>query len=237
VLQLDNIHCRRGIGEQQFTVSIADLSIARGEMLAITGRSGSGKSTVLEILGLVLRPERLGCFVWSDRQGTDLDLAALWRGKGDARLSHIRASRIGFVLQTGGLLPYLNVRRNIVLTRRLLGLNPKSERVDELVEALDIGHLLARKPYQLSIGERQRVSIARALAHDPRLFLADEPTSALDPHLADEVFDLMVAAVQHSGSAAVIVTHDQERVHALGLREVRARLVHDAAHDCSVFEG
>ena len=237
MLQLDNIHCKRGTGEQQFTVSISDFSLARGEMLAITGRSGSGKSTVLEILGLVLRPDRLGCFVWSDLQGIDLDLAALWRSNSDACLSRIRASRIGFVLQTGGLLPYLNVSRNIALTRRLLGLKPESERIDELVEALGIGHLLARKPYQLSIGERQRVSIARALAHDPRLFLADEPTSALDPHLADEVFDLMIAAVQHSGSAAVIVTHDHERVRALGLREIRSRLVHDAAHDCSVFEG
>ena len=237
MLQLDNIHCRRGTGEQQFTVSISNFSLARGEMLAITGRSGSGKSTVLEILGLVLRPDGPGCFVWSDVQGDALDLTALWRSNSDARLSRIRASRIGFVLQTGGLLPYLNVRRNIALTRRLLGLQPESERIDELVEALGIGHLLARKPYQLSIGERQRVSIARALAHDPRLFLADEPTSALDPHLADEVFDLMVAAVRHSGSAAVIVTHDHERVRALGLREIRSRLVQDAAHQCSVFEG
>lgn len=218
-------------------VSISQFSVACGEMVAITGRSGSGKSTVLEILGLVLRPDQLGYFAWSDRQGFDLDLAALWRSNGDAQLSRIRASRIGFVLQTGGLLPYLNVRRNIGLTRRLLGLKPESERVGELVEALGIGHLLARKPYQLSIGERQRVSIVRALAHDPQLFLADEPTSALDPHLADEVFDLMVAAVQRSGSAAVIVTHDHERVRALGLREIRARLVQDAAYDCSVFEG
>lgn len=236
MLQLDNIHCRRGIGTQQFTVSISHLSIARGEMVAITGRSGSGKSTVLEILGLVLRPDRLGSFAWKDRQGNTLDMAALLRNECDAQLSRIRASRIGFVLQTGGLLPYLDVRRNIGFTRHLLGLEPKSRRVNELIEALGIGHLLARKPHQLSIGERQRVSIARALAHDPQLFLADEPTSALDPHLADEVFDLMVTAVQNSGSAAVIVTHDQERVKALSLREIRARLSQDAAHDYSVFE-
>ena len=237
MLQLDNIHCRRGIGAQQFTVSISHLSIARGETVAITGRSGSGKSTVLEILGLVLRPDSMGCFAWNDQQGNALDLAALWSSQRDAQLSRIRASRIGFVLQTGGLLPYLDVRRNIGFTRRLIGLPRRSERVDELIEALGIGHLLTRKPHQLSIGERQRVSIARSLAHDPQLFLADEPTSALDPHLADEVFDLMVDAVQRTGSAAVIVTHDHERVKALGLREIRARLLQEAGHDYSVFEG
>ena len=237
MLQLDNIHCRRGIGTQRFTVSISHLSIARGETVAITGRSGSGKSTVLEILGLVLCPDSSGCFAWNDRQGNTLDLAALWRSQRDAQLSRIRANRIGFVLQTGGLLPYLDVRRNIGFTRRLIGLPRESERVDKLVEVLDIGRLMARKPHQLSIGERQRVSIARSLAHDPQLFLADEPTSALDPHLADEVFDLMVDAVQRTGSTAVIVTHDQERVKALGLREIRARLSQEAGHDCSVFEG
>lgn len=237
MLELDNIHCTRGVGPQRFSVGIAHLSIARGETLAITGRSGSGKSTVLEILGLVLRPECLGRFTWNDEQGNTLDLAALWQRQLDAQLSLIRASRIGFVLQSGGLLPYLDVRRNIVFTRRLLGLPLESVRVERLVEVLDIGHLMARKPHQLSIGERQRVSIARSLAHNPQLFLADEPTSALDPHLADEVFDLMVDAVQRTGSAAVIVTHDQERVRALGLRQIHARLSQEAGYDCSVFEG
>jgi putative ABC transport system ATP-binding protein len=237
LLQLDDVHCRRGTGEQRFTVSISRFSLKRGETVAITGRSGCGKSTVLEVLGLVLRPDQLGCFGWTDQQGAELDVAALWSGRDDTGLARLRASRIGFVLQTGGLLPYLTVRRNIGLTRRLLGLQPDSERVEELVATLGIGHLLNRKPHQLSIGERQRVSIARALAHDPQLFLADEPTSALDPHLADEVFDLMVDAVQRSGSAAVIVTHDQDRVRELGLREVRARLVQDAGRDGSVFEG
>lgn len=237
MLRLDDINCRRGIGTQQFIVNIPSLSIASGETVAITGRSGSGKSTVLEILGLVLCPDSVGSFAWNDAQGNSLDMAELWRGGRDAELSRIRASRIGFVLQTGGLLPYLDVRRNIGLTRRLLGLEPKSDRVDELVDTLGIRHLLARKPYQLSIGERQRVSIVRSLAHNPQLFLADEPTSALDPHLADEVFDLMVAAVQQTGSAAVIVTHDHVRIKAHGLREIRVRLSRERGLDCAVFEG
>ncbi|HHJ16972.1 MAG TPA: ABC transporter ATP-binding protein [Gammaproteobacteria bacterium] len=234
MLYLEDVHCRRGLQAQGFSVRIPSLSVERGEVIALTGPSGCGKSTVLEILGLVLRPDGAGAFAW--REGGDsrpLDLAALWGAGSDRQLSGLRAERIGFVLQTGGLLPYLTVRRNIFLVRRLLGLSLQSTLVDELVEALGIGHLLGRKPHQLSIGERQRASIARALAHEPALFLADEPTSALDPKLAGEVFELMMSAVEKTGSAAVIVSHDHDRVRACGLREIRAQ----SGDACSVFEG
>ncbi len=237
MIHLEDVHCRRGQGEQAFTVSIPHLSVAPGEIIALTGRSGSGKSTVLEILGLVLRPDRIGAFSWKEHAAGSLDVAALWSTDSDRHLSGLRAQRIGFVLQTGGLLPYFTVQRNITVTRRLLGMPVAVDLVDELIEALGIGHLLRRKPHQLSIGERQRVSIARALAHEPALFLADEPTSALDPHLASEVFELMMSAVNRSGSAAVIVSHDHERVREWGLREIKAQLVGAAGGDRSVFEG
>jgi putative ABC transport system ATP-binding protein len=141
-------------------------------------------------------------------------------------LSRIRARSIGFVLQTGGLLPYLDVGGNISLNRRLLGLPPAGDLIDHLVQALEIDHLRAKKPQQLSIGERQRVSIARALAHQPVLLLADEPTAALDPVLAERVMDLMLGLVNELGSAAVIATHEADRVRAPGVRVLRAMPVY-----------
>ena len=207
-------------------MEVKRLGIARGEAVAITGSSGTGKSTLLELLGLVLPPRGARLFRWQDAEPAPAaDIAALWRQRADAQLSRIRARSIGFVLQSGGLLPYLDVEGNVTLNRRLLGLPPAGPLIDHLLRALEIDHLRAKQPRQLSIGERQRVSIARALAHQPALLLADEPTAALDPVLAGRVMQLMLELVHELGSAAVIATHDAERLCSLGIREVRAMTV------------
>lgn len=222
LLQIENLRIRRGTGGQSFTVELPELEIERGEMLAITGESGSGKSTVLELLGLVAEPMPGARFDLTDEDGTPSDISDLWSRRSQRELARLRARSIGFVLQSGGLLPYLSVRDNILINRRLLGTPPEDPILDDIVQRLEIGDLLRKKPAQLSTGQQQRAAIGRALAHSPALLLADEPTSALDPRLADQVMDLLMDLAVGLGVTALIATHERARVRALGLREVTA---------------
>jgi len=221
VLTLSDITCVRGHGTDAFSVSVENLTIKRAETVAITGKSGSGKSTLLEILALVLRPQVRGCFKWESRRagGSTLDLAQLWHKDARRELTRIRAGQIGFVLQTGGLLPYLDVQSNIELSRHIECLPRKDSPVPRLIKALELTRLCRKLPHELSVGERQRVSIARAMAHEPELLLADEPTASLDPELEDQVIALMLTAV--------IVTHDRERFCPHVDREVIASATND----------
>jgi putative ABC transport system ATP-binding protein len=227
MLTLRDVGCARGHGHDAFTVRVERLEIARAETIAITGASGSGKSTLLEMLALVLRPEVNGCFDWRSKHPSHepQDIGALWRRDAFHELTRIRARRIGFVLQTGGLLPYLDVRSNIELSRRIERLSWRNSPVPRLIETLGLTRLSRNMPHQLSVGERQRVSIARAMAHEPELLLADEPTAALDPELADQVIELMLDLVARTETTAVIVTHDRDRVRARVDREVTASAI------------
>jgi len=228
-LELENLRCMRGGGEHAFSIEVSSFSLAAGEIVALTGPSGSGKSTLLEILGLALRPAAARVFRWRTESGKPpIDIAALWQGGSERAICRLRASHIGFVLQTGGLVPFLSVQENIALPRQLSGQPAWSTPMDEMIETLGIGPLLGKKPHQLSIGERQRSAIARALAHEPLLLLADEPTSALDPERANAVMNLLIELVRKRHGMAVIVTHDRERVQTLGLREIQAQLQHGA---------
>lgn len=216
MLQLKALTHRRGEGQQSFTLEVPELSIQRGEIIALTGASGSGKSTLLEIIGLILQPKSTAHFAISSH-----DIAGFWQHKQKNKLSVIRSRQLGFVLQSGGLLPYLSVLDNITLSRKLLGLKLTDDFVFEVCATLGISHLLHRKPNQLSIGERQRTAIARALVHKPELLLADEPTAALDPIHADQVMELLIKLTQQFNLTSIIVTHDWNRVKELGLREVK----------------
>jgi len=222
LIEIENLRFVRGTSGQSFTVELPQLEIEPGEMLAITGESGSGKSTVLELLGLVAEPKPGSRFTLTNGDGFHADIADMWRRRSQRELARIRAGSIGFVLQTGGLLPYLSVCDNILINRRLLGMPQHDPILDDIVERLEIDGLLGKKPGQLSIGQQQRTAIGRALAHSPALLLADEPTSALDPRLADQVMDLLIDLVQRLGVTAVIATHEQARVKDMGLREVCA---------------
>lgn len=172
MLNLSAVHKSRGVGSQRYSLVIPALALRAGEQMAIVGPSGCGKSTLLDLLALVLAPDQVGQFEFHQQ-----DIAGLWRADQQSRLAALRSQHLGYVLQTGGLLGFLDVRGNIALSRQLLGLKDDGS-VARLAEQLEISDQLAKKPAALSVGQRQRVSCARALAHAPQLVLADEPTAS-----------------------------------------------------------
>lgn len=196
-------------------VTIERLLLGAGERAALIGPSGCGKSTSLDLLAAILRPDR------ADRlMVAGADLVALWAA-GAGGVTAWRGRQVGYVLQTGGLLPFLSVAENIRLGRRLLGLAGWGPARD-IAAVLGLEPLLDRHPAQLSVGERQRVAVARALAHEPRLVLADEPTAALDPARAAETMALLNGLAARQDTTLLVVTHDAELAEASGLRLIRA---------------
>lgn len=236
MLRIEAIRHQRGIGTDSFTLEIPRLSVERGETVAVTGASGSGKSTLLEIIGLILKPDQVTSY-WLGPKKNQQDIAALWCKDRTERLANIRAVSLGFVVQSGGLLPYLTVLENIVISRRLLGLPAPGRLVEKVCRILGLNPLLHRKPAQLSIGERQRAAIARALAHEPILLLADEPTAALDPIHAAQVLSLLLELAGQLNLTSIIVTHDWSRVRNLGLREIQASCAAGRSGTASTFQG
>lgn len=212
ILEVSDLHVQRGQGAQAHRVHLPALSLAPGEIKAITGESGCGKSTLLEALGLLLQPRSLASYRLGDE-----DVAALLLADQQKALAALRSRALGFVLQSGGLLPFLNVRENIALPRRMLGLPAHSPHVNKAIRVLRLDRLLDKLPKTLSIGERQRVACVRAIAHEPLLLLADEPTAALDPHTAQDLFELLLELVGELGLSALFVSHDWALVERFGL--------------------
>lgn len=216
-LDIDNLRVRRGDAAQAHQVHLPRLQLEAGQILAITGESGCGKSTLLEALGLLLAPVELGRF-----QLQSLDVAHLLAANDHAALAAVRSQHLGFILQSGGLLPFLSVRDNIFLPRQLLGMPLRSGHIDQAVDTLRLAPLLDKLPQALSIGERQRVACVRAIAHEPTLLLADEPTAALDPHSARRLFELLLSLVQTLGLSALVVSHDWALLKDFGLPRLGA---------------
>lgn len=197
-----------------FALEVPEFDLAPGEALALAGPSGSGKSTLLMMLALAAAPDA-GAFSFDGA-----DIARLWREKRRDALAELRARRIGAVPQTGGLLSYLTVAGNIALTQRIAG-REDAARVRALADDLGIAAQLGKRPAALSVGQRQRVSIARALAHRPALVLADEPTASVHPELADAVLALLRRECAASGAALLVATHDPDRAAAAGYPVLR----------------
>jgi putative ABC transport system ATP-binding protein len=219
MLDIQDLLVQRGDGAQAHRVRLPLLQVGPGEILAITGESGCGKSTLLEAIGLLLAPRELGRFQLG-REG--LDIGQMLAADNQPALAAVRSRHLGFVLQNGGLLPFLKVRDNISLPRRLLGMSEHSAHVDHAVQALRLESLLDKLPQALSIGERQRVACVRAIAHEPQLLLADEPTAALDPHSAARLFELLLSLVSALGLSALVVSHDWALVKNFGLPRLGA---------------
>ena len=218
MLHIRDMDIRRG-GAQGFYVSLPALTLRPGEVAALTGPSGCGKSTLLEMTGAILRPGTLGAYQLGER-----DIAAPLLAEDEPALAAIRARDLGFMLQHGGLLPWLSVMENITLARRLAGLTTQSSWLETAIDTLGVRHLLKSLPSRLSIGERQRVAFIRAIAHQPRLLLADEPTAALDPDNASRLFALIVDMVRTLEMTAIVVSHDWQRVEQFGLQRYTASI-------------
>ncbi len=223
-----------GGGSTGFELRVPSLKIRPGEVVILRGESGSGKSTLLDLLALALRPDGAETFVFHPEHQEPTDLLRLWTRKDLDGLARLRGSRIGYVLQTGGLLPFLSARENIALACRLLGRNPAG-RIERLAERLDITAQLDKRPGQLSVGERQRVAIARAMAHRPSVILADEPTASVDPVNAVAIRDLLLELVHKAGITAVIATHDWAPGVMPGLQVLEHRIERDGDLTRSLF--
>ena len=195
--ELRNVALERKARDYTYRLRIESLTIRAGEKIALIGPSGCGKSTAPE------------------------DVAELWRRGGRERMARLRLRHIGYVLQTGGLLPFLSARDNMTTPGRAKGMDAKAvdAGLKELAGRLGIGHLLSALPDKLSIGERQRVAIARALLPKPELVLADEPTAALDPVTAKNVMRLFTELAGEC--ALVVVSHDHRLVEENGFRCLR----------------
>ncbi|MDH0628535.1 ABC transporter ATP-binding protein [Pseudomonas mosselii] len=215
MIRLDGVRKTHGQDAQRYSLQVDRLHLAVGERVALVGPSGCGKSTLLDLLALVLAPDAAQGFVLGGE-----DVAGLWRGRQLDRLASWRSRHLGYVLQAGGLLGFLDVRGNIRLPRQLLGLGDDGS-VERLAEALDVHDQLGKKPAALSLGQRQRVSCARALAHAPTLLLADEPTAALDPVNAERVMQLLLREAEARQVTCVVATHDEALARQAGLTVLR----------------
>jgi len=207
VYRLRGVVKTRAKGGSSFELRVPGLDIYSGEFVAIVGASGCGKSTLLDMLGLVMSPTQ--CREFSLRvDGASHQLMDL----SESALARLRRVHLGYVLQTGGLLPFLTVYKNVHLPCRLNAHRGGRGQVEALLDSLKIKDQAHKKPQHLSGGQRQRAAIARALAHRPPVVLADEPTAAVDKFTAKEICDQFKTLTAELGTTLVMVTHDEDLV-------------------------
>ena len=203
-----------------FRLNVPSLQITQGEKIALIGESGCGKSTLLDILAFIAQPTEIGAFRFRpENAGEPIDVAAYWHKRRLNRLGELRKQHIGYVMQTGGLLPYLTVRDNMSLSRNVLGLRGDTV-IEELARELGIARHLDKLPETLSTGERQRVAIGRALAHQPSIVIADEPTASVDPFAAEKIMSLFIGLAEERNITVIVASHAWRHIKRLGLRRL-----------------
>lgn len=190
------------------------LTLRAGEYVAIMGESGSGKSTLLNLIAGLDTPDRGGIAL----DGVRIDQLD------DAARTRLRRARMGFVFQAFHLLPHLSAEANVALPLALNGVRGEAavRRVEDMLDAVGMRAFRHAASNRLSGGEMQRIAVARALVHRPRLVLADEPTGNLDAHAASEVLALLRRQLQRDQAAGILVTHSEvaagtaDRIYVLG---------------------
>ena len=192
------------------------LDIDKGEFVAVVGRSGSGKTTMLDLLGLLLKPTAGSLFI------DDVDTSKL----SDRERAHMRARRVGFVFQEYNLLSGLNVLENVALplryVRHVKDGKAGKQRAIELIERVGLSDRIKHRPSELSGGQMQRVAIARSMVNSPSLILLDEPTGAVDTETAQQLVDLLKRLNREDQVTIVVVTHDLD-VAANARRQIRLK--------------
>lgn len=222
MFRLDNVAKSYSLkGVEVAALDSTTLEVSAGEFVAVVGPSGSGKTTLLSLLGGMLAPTR--GTVWLDGRSfydTSLDERA-----------KIRQRRIGFVFQSFNLIPYLSALENVEVPLMLGGMSPAAQglRAAELLERVGLGDRLQHTPGELSVGQQQRVALARTLANDPAVILADEPTGNLDPETREQVLDFF-SELCGEGRTVIIVTHDPVAASRAGrtLKLVRGAIAFDS---------
>ncbi|EMC8015089.1 ABC transporter ATP-binding protein [Listeria monocytogenes] len=212
-LMMKNISKNYQDGEQVIEVlKNVSLEVAQGEFVAIVGPSGAGKSTFLSIAGALLSPTE-GEIAIGGKVLNDLT---------SKELTKVRLDKVGFIFQGANLIPYLNVRDQLLVIAELSGEKGRGakEKADELLKELGLTARENNYLESLSGGEKQRVAIARALMNDPDIILADEPTASLDANRGHKVVQMIADEVKRKNKAAIMVTHD-ERVLDLVDRVIR----------------
>ncbi|PFL33003.1 hemin ABC transporter ATP-binding protein [Bacillus cereus] len=202
LLKLDKVSKVYGEGNTEVTaLHPISLDVKAGEFIGIVGPSGSGKSTLLSIAGALLSPSKGDIYI-REQNITKLS---------EKEMTDIRLEKIGFIFQFANLVPYLNVKEQLLYIAKLKkeSKQESEKRADHLLAAFGLGERKNHYPNQLSGGEKQRVAIARAFMNNPDLILADEPTASLDSKRAREVVEMMKREVKESQKAAIMITHDE----------------------------
>ncbi len=181
-------------------LDIPEFHVAAGEQVVLVGRSGCGKTTLLHVISGITRPDCGRVRV----DGWEITLFS------EAECDRFRAERIGYVFQTFNLLPGFTALENVLLSMRFARGRPDKARARQLLERVGLGHRMSHRPPMLSVGEQQRVAVARALANRPKLLLADEPTANIDAGHQQQVLDLLREACADEQVALVLVTHSPE---------------------------
>jgi len=181
-------------------LEIAKFQVSRGEQMLLVGRSGSGKTTLLHVISGISRPDE-GIVEIAGQDITQLS---------EAGRDRFRAENIGYVFQTFNLLPAFSALENVLLGMTFTRGSTNTERAVELLKRVGLGHRLTHRPTALSVGEQQRVAVARALANKPKILLADEPTANVDMGHQEQIIDLIRETCREEAVTLVMVTHTPE---------------------------
>lgn len=211
VLTVKNLTKTLESGSYRFDLCVPNLTLRPACFYGLTGKSGSGKSTLLDLLAMVSVPTTVEQFEFRSRFEI-VDIAALQENSDDIAISKLRQQNIGYVLQTGGLFPFLTVRRNLELPFRLSGHSVARQELEDLTRPFEIDEHLDKYPLALSGGQRQRVSVIRALCNSPAIVLADEPTASVDENMADIIVEELKNLAAAKGATVLMVSHDTELV-------------------------